>query len=138
MYKTIQRDEILKIFQNNKNHLTATDIYCILNSKVPQISLGTIYRNLELLAEQGIISQVKSYSKQKHFESNTAFHLHVRCPVCDEIKDLQDFNPKIIKSLSSLSFESYSLEFTQTCPNCKEHLLKQKIVKKQPLSLKNN
>ena len=129
MYKTIQRNEILKVLQNNKKHLTATEIYCILSNKVPQISLGTIYRNLELLAEQGIISQVKSYSKQKHFEANTASHLHVRCPICDEIEDLHDINPEIIKSLSALDFESYILEFTKTCTNCKENLNKPKTAK---------
>ena len=135
MYKTMQRNEILTMLQKNHKHLTATEVYYLLRDKVPQISLGTVYRNLELLAEKGIISQVKSYSKQKRFEANTKFHLHTRCPICDTIEDIEH---QIIDALAKLKCESYILEFVNCCPACKGKLEKQKNLsrlKKQPLSL---
>lgn len=138
MYKTMQRNEILTMLQKKHKHLTATEVYDLLRDKVPQISLGTVYRNLELLAEKGIISQVKSYSKQKRFEANTKFHLHTRCPICDTIEDIEHVEQQIIDALAKLNCESYILEFINCCPICKEKLEKQKNLsrlKKQPLSL---
>lgn len=119
MYKTMQRDELLKVLKESQTHLTATKVYEILRQKVPQISLGTVYRNLELLAEQGIISKVQSYSKQKHFESNTNFHFHSRCPICDTIENVSNIDQEISEKLSNSNFEGYILEFTNTCDHCK-------------------
>ena len=67
MYKTIQREAILNVLQQNEKHFSADEIFMILKNKVPQISLATFYRNLELLAKNGQIKKLESRSSQKLF-----------------------------------------------------------------------
>ena len=137
MHKTMQRTAILKLLKSKPKHLTADQIYNALIKKVPQLSLGTVYRNLEQMAQAGLISRVKSCSKQKQFEGNTQFHLHVRCPICDTIEDVYS-DLESIDNLLNSKFEDYILEFTQVCQDCKEKIEKARALvaaKPKPLSL---
>ena len=88
MNNTLQRKEILKIMQTTPGHFSADELYTVLRKKIPQISLATVYRNLELLSSVGKLQKIKSIIPQKHFESNCTSHFHVHCPVCGKIEDI--------------------------------------------------
>ncbi len=86
--KSKQRDAILTNLRNRCDHPTANAIYTDLRENLPNISLGTVYRNLSLLADCGMISRVICESKTEHFDSRTDNHYHFICKDCGCILDL--------------------------------------------------
>ena len=123
MYKTIQREAILNVLQQNEKHFSANEIFMILKNKVPQISLATVYRNLELLAKNGQIKKLESRSSQKLFEFKTAKHFHIRCSKCSNITDipcdsLAYIDKILIAKSKELNCKSYQLEFISEYDSC--------------------
>lgn len=143
MNNTLQRKEILKIMQTTPGHFSADELYTVLRKKIPQISLATVYRNLELLSSVGKLQKIKSIIPQKHFESNCTSHFHVHCPVCGKIEDIyydsaREIEEYINKLTEKLNFDSCHLEFISVCSKCREKISQQnenKPPKKEPLSM---
>lgn len=142
MHKTLQRKEILEVLRNSEKHFTAYDVHNILITRVPQISLGTVYRNLEQLSACGMIRKVKSLTAQKHFERDLSMHFHLYCPSCgklENISGLEHLDAELQQVIKKLHCETYHLEFLSICPECRKKAAKaekyaKKTVKK-PLSL---
>ena len=88
MNKTIQRQTICEELCKLTSHPTADELYDIVKKRMPQISLGTVYRNLEQLAECGVILKLETAGRQKRFDGNPAPHHHIRCKVCGAVRDL--------------------------------------------------
>lgn len=123
MYKTIQREAILNLLKQNEKHFSADEVFMILKNKVPQISLATVYRNLELLAKDGKISMVQSLCSRKLFEFNTSKHFHIRCPKCNNTIDipyasLSDIDKILLEISKEFNCKSYHLEFISECDSC--------------------
>ncbi len=141
MNYSIQREAVLKELQINNNHFTADELYGILRKKVPQISLATIYRNLECLAKHGKIRRVSSFAAQKRFEGNTDFHFHIRCSQCGKLTDLPSevciaLDIILLGKAAELDCKTYYLEFLAECDECLEKSEKTKIKEKvSPFSL---
>jgi Fur family ferric uptake transcriptional regulator len=85
---TRQRTIILEELRKVAVHPTADEIYAIVRRRLPRISLGTVYRNLDLLAEQGEISKIESAGNSKRFDGNIRPHQHVRCQKCGRMADI--------------------------------------------------
>lgn len=85
---TIQRKIILEALKANKEHPSADALYDIVREKLPRISLGTVYRNLDLLSRQGIINQLEGLDGQKRFDYRTEPHPHFCCELCGKIEDV--------------------------------------------------
>lgn len=85
---TRQRSVILEELRKVTNHPTADEIYSIVRERLPRISLGTVYRNLDFLAESGEILKLEAAGTTKRFDGNTAWHQHVRCTHCGRIGDV--------------------------------------------------
>lgn len=83
-----QRQMVLDVVKNRTKHPTADRVYEILKKDHPEISLGTVYRNLNLLAEMGEISRVESSSVKDHFDGNQHPHAHFVCRRCGGVFDL--------------------------------------------------
>ena len=88
---TNQRRVILEELRKLPSHPTATDLYHIVRQRLERISLGTIYRNLELLAESGVIRKVQIGGREARFEAHLTNHRHIFCVRCGRIDDLPDF-----------------------------------------------
>jgi Fur family ferric uptake transcriptional regulator len=86
--KTEQRIAILEEIRLCRNHPSADEVYQRVRRRVPRISLGTVYRNLELMASQGIIRCFATSSGQKRFDPVTKQHCHFRCKICGKIEDI--------------------------------------------------
>ena len=121
---THQRRVILEKVKAADPHATVDDIYHAVRKSLPRISLGTIYRNLDILSEQGLIRKVGRPSIQMRFESNMEHHFHVRCLNCDRIEDIHPGDlsclDRAVTSDTGFHITGYDLEFYGLCPNCQE------------------
>ena len=79
---TNQRRVILEELRSVTSHPTADELYSMIREKLPKISLGTVYRNLELLSSAGQIMKLELSGKQKRFDGRPDQHFHMRLPFC--------------------------------------------------------
>ena len=121
---TRQRQVILDEIRKAYNHPSADEIYDLVRKKLPRISLGTVYRNLEVLCEMGEIQRLQLGGTIKRYDGNPNKHYHIRCLNCGRVDDAP------IAPLNSLESDLYhftvfkiighNLEFTGYCPECNE------------------
>lgn len=83
-----QRDSILEFLSTRKDHPTADTVYMNVRQSFPNISLGTVYRNLTLLADIGEISRIRVGDGVDHFDYDTSPHYHFICSECGCVADL--------------------------------------------------
>ena len=88
MRSSKQRDAVLNVLKSSCDHPTADVIYERVKEIIPNISLGTVYRNLGQLHDEGIITVVESSDKKVHYEGNLEDHIHFLCKKCDVITDV--------------------------------------------------
>ncbi len=123
---TKQRETILNELKKLKTHPTAAELYEILRKKMPKISLGTVYRNLEILAEMGIVKKLEIAGKEKRWDGDISPHYHMRCAKCGRVfdifledKDLENLNSVMAKYIpKEAKFEDLNLEVVGICPDC--------------------
>jgi Fur family ferric uptake transcriptional regulator len=85
---TKQREVILDELMKLRTHPGADELYGRVKKRLPRISLGTVYRNLEMLSREGIIQRLETAGSQKRFDADTGDHRHIRCVNCGRIDDL--------------------------------------------------
>ena len=119
---TRQRQVVLEELKKLCSHPTAGELYEVARTRLPKISLGTIYRNLELLAETGVIRKLVISGSEARFDANTERHHHVRCVRCGRVDDIHDLRPDFakgeVKSPSGYEITGFRLEFFGVCPEC--------------------
>ena len=120
---TKQRQLILDELMGVTSHPTADELYQMVRKRLPKISLGTVYRNLEIMSDCGVIQKLDIGGTQKRFDANATTHYHVRCATCGKVDDL-DMPPdrnveKEAGKLSNYKILRHRLEFTGICPDCK-------------------
>ena len=120
---TRQRKVILEELRKPSSHPTAVGLYEIVRRRLPRISLGTVYRNLELLAAMGTIQKLDLAGAQARFDGNPACHHHVRCTGCGRVDDVSGA-PLDLANLrhddsSGYLLRAYRLEFIGICPRCR-------------------
>lgn len=115
---TQQRQLLRDLLNVNSSHPTADEMYAL----APSISRGTVYRNLNLLAESGEISRLPMPSGPDHYESVTEAHHHFLCRQCGRVMDTgihcRDMMPLKLPALSGCKIETCSLVFSGLCPAC--------------------
>ena len=84
-----KREAILNCLRSTTSHPTAEWVHAQLKAEYPDISLGTIYRNLALFKEQGLIISVGTVKGVERFDGNTDFHIHFICTECGAVLDLE-------------------------------------------------
>ena len=123
MRMTRQRQVILEQLDTGRDHLTADQIYERARVTLPRISLGTVYRNLELLTEQGLVRKIGVRGNQRVFEGGKEPHVHMRCLSCQRIEDapavvLPDLT-HLLKGKTDFEATGYEIEFLGLCPECR-------------------
>ncbi len=119
---TRQRQIILEELMAVKSHPTADEMYEMTRKRLPRISLGTVYRNLEILSENGIIRKLDVGGTKKRFDGNVSTHYHSRCVECGRVDDV-DLEPdmkieKKVAGITDYNILKHSLEFVGVCPVC--------------------
>lgn len=118
------REAIINFLISRKDHPTAEVIYNNVREKYPKISLGTVYRNLTLLAELGEIQKISCGDASEHFDGNAALHPHFVCRCCKGVFDLEMDNLDFLNTLAQKSFdgevERHQLIFYGKCSTCKD------------------
>ena len=120
---TIQKRIILEELKKTKKHPTAEALYGEVRKKLPEISIGTVYRNLEVLADNGIARKLIDSKRKNRFDGNTDIHFHIECTKCGRVDDLPENIAEVIKKDIDLEtgyeVSGYSLYFYGLCPGCK-------------------
>ena len=121
---TRQREVILAELRKLTSHPTAADLYASVRRRLPRISLGTVYRNLELLAKMNVIQKLDLSGTAARFDANPAPHYHVRCVRCGRVGDVHEgpddpLNGKITE-VNGYEILGYRLEFFGLCPQCRK------------------
>lgn len=119
---TRQRTVILNKLREVTSHPTADEIFSMTRETLPRISLGTVYRNLELLARQGDILCLESGGTQKRFDGNMMPHHHARCSECGKIVDVEAALP--LPDVATVEVKGFTLTsaeilFEGVCDSCK-------------------
>ena len=124
MKMTTQRKVILEELERSHCHPTADELYEMVRKRLPRISLGTVYRNLEALSEAGLIRKLEFAGCQKRFDREVARHNHIRCIDCGRLEDLPALpaDQLIEKYIPETDFEiiEYKLDFIGICPECQK------------------
>lgn len=122
MKKSRQRDAIYDFLMTRKDHPTADFIYENVRKTFPNISLGTVYRNLNLLVELGQAQRFSTYDGYDHFDGNPAPHYHFVCNRCRCVLDLDTPTDDGLEALASSCFggkiEGHTVLFNGLCPAC--------------------
>ncbi len=121
---TRQRSIILEELRSVDSHPSADEIYEMVRKRLPRISLGTVYRNLEILCELGEIQKLEAGGILKRFDGNPKLHYHIRCIGCGRVVDAP-VNPLIhageaIHAATDYKIIGHRFEFLGVCPACAE------------------
>lgn len=123
MRSSKQRDAVLEILRNSCDHPTADVIYERVKEQIPNISLGTVYRNLGQLHNEGFITIVESSDKKVHYEGNLDEHIHFLCKKCDIITDVFT-KPPIPAEFAGMGYlvENQKTVYYGICKSCRDNI----------------
>ena len=117
-----QRNAIRDNLMSRCDHPTAETVYMDIKESFPNISLGTVYRNLSLLSELGEIQKISTCAGPDRFDGNVNPHCHFQCRVCYNVLDIPFEYPEEINAHASKAFpgiiEGNSIQFFGLCPDC--------------------
>ena len=117
-----QREIILKELCSLRCHPTADELYERVRKVLPRISLGTVYRNLELLTENGVILKLGPGDRRR-FDGNSRPHPHIRCLACGRVDDIApELDPPAVaeEELRGYQITGCNIEFVGICPDCRQ------------------
>lgn len=120
--KSKQRDMIKAFLMGRKDHPTADVIYMNVRQELPNISLGTVYRNLTLLSDLGEIQRLHMGDGMDHFDADTSPHYHFVCTECNSVIDLEMDDIDVINEIAAAHFDGritgHVTHFYGTCSSC--------------------
>lgn len=119
-----KRDKILEYVKSVKSHPTAETIYTEIRKQNPNISLGTVYRNLDNLVNSKEIIRLKIANAKDRFDGNTFTHYHAICNNCNKVFDIPNLESlqnvdSEVSSILNCEVLSHDLIFNTICSDCK-------------------
>ena len=119
-----QRERIYQAVHASQEHPSAQMVYDLLREELPRLSLGTVYRNLHQMAQEGLLQELEGPTAR--FDACLAPHAHIRCTCCGRVMDLSALEePAPVRSAAEAGWqvERYSLMLEGICPACagKDH-----------------
>ena len=119
-----QREAIKDYLAHTKEHPTADTVYMSIRETHPNISLGTVYRNLNLLAEQGEIIKINCQDGSDRFDGNPKPHYHFLCKSCGKVSDIEMESIDHIITIAGAGFggkvEGHVTYFYGLCQDCNQ------------------
>lgn len=120
-----QRESIKNFLMHTSSHPTADMVYLHVKETFPNISLGTVYRNLNLLADMGEIIKITAPDGADRFDGRTTPHYHFFCNECGCMMDLDMAPLSQINEVAGQNFEgeidSHTVTFYGKCASCLHH-----------------
>jgi len=121
---TNQKKAILDYLRSTSVHPDAYEVYNVVKKKLPQISLATVYRNLDTMAEKGLIKEIRLKHDRSNYDGMDYRHNHFQCTKCDRVFNIDgdvllNFE-KISESEVVGLVEDYSVMLSGICVNCKK------------------
>ncbi len=117
-----QREAILAYLRSTTSHPTAESVYMVIRQEFPKISLGTVYRNLNLLADCGEILRLNCGDGNDHYDATITPHHHFRCNGCGKVLDLDMPSIDSIDEIAAGNFggriDGHQIYFFGNCPEC--------------------
>ena len=120
---TRQRRVILEELRGVRTHPTADELYAMVRAKIPRISLGTVYRNLDFLAETGEILKLEAAGSTRRFDGTTTPHQHIRCRCCGRVGDVEPTLPSpdpAAVHATGFTITAARLEYEGICDSCRD------------------
>ncbi len=130
MNRSVQREAILCELRSLKTHPTAEDLYKRLRQRMPKISIGTVYRNLEQLSAAGIIRKLELSDRLRRFDGDLSPHFHRSCCSCGAVSDvpaerMEALFGELAAAAARHGCSGYHVEFTGVCGECRSNLKKE-------------
>lgn len=118
-----QRESIREFLMGRTDHPTADVIYENMKKQYPNISLGTVYRNLSLLTELGEIQKLSNFGGADHFDGRTDPHFHFLCRECGGVRDIEAEGADEVLDSAAAGFKGgqvlgYHARFYGICEDC--------------------
>ena len=117
-----QRELIRNFMHGRTDHPTADIVYMNVRREIPNISLGTVYRNLMLLAQMGELAKVEVGDGTVHFDPRTEEHAHFICDACGKLDDLMLTGGNALKEeasrLCGARITQHAITFHGLCAAC--------------------
>ena len=122
-----KRDAILTCLRGTTEHPSAEWVYSQLKQEIPDLSLGTVYRNLSLFKEQGLICSLGTVKGVERFDANTDPHVHYICTGCGRVLDLHQIRvPEELNQAAATNsggeVTGCQLTFTGVCGQCARNI----------------
>jgi len=122
--RTKQRETIIKVLRSTTCHPTVDWIYDEVRKEIPNISLGTVYRNLKLLRESREILEIDLSGTFSRFDGNSDNHYHFRCDKCGRVFDIDEpVNKELderVARKTGFEISHHRLEFRGLCQECQK------------------
>ncbi len=120
--KSRQREKILTLLRSTGSHPTANWLYAKMRREFPDLSMGTVYRNIGILIQQGLVNRMDFGSTFDRFDANTVPHYHFICEKCGSISDLDiavddALNTRVEKT-TEFQVRRHEIEFYGLCAKC--------------------
>lgn len=121
--RTVQGQVIMEELRKCCSHPTAEEIFGIVRCRLPRISKGTVYRNLDKLSARGDILCLTADGRLRHYDGNITPHFHMRCDICGRVYDIsfeksQTLHHYLMRMTRQLKMKSCLLEFSGQCESC--------------------
>ncbi|UCF32788.1 MAG: transcriptional repressor [Phycisphaerales bacterium] len=120
---TQQRKVILDELRKRTSHPTASELYQIVRKRLPRISLGTVYRNLDRFSREGTIQKLRINGNEARYDGNHEPHAHIFCVTCGRVEDALDMPADHVanrlRTLGGFQVLGHRSEYFGVCPKCR-------------------
>ncbi len=120
---TIQRQMVMDAVRRHGCHPTAEDVYDMITKDYPDISKGTVYRNLNALLESGFLARVSVPGGADHFDHILSRHYHMLCTECGDLHNFQELPydhtlDAKVEEMTGFKLQPHKIVFVGICPKC--------------------
>jgi Fe2+ or Zn2+ uptake regulation protein len=117
-----QRSVVQQVVESAHDHPTAQAVFDRARTRIPSISLGTVYRNLQLLVQEGLLLERKVDDRPARYEANRSRHYHICCFQCGALENLsvpyQKLLDRRVQKMVRYKLQEHRMEFYGICPQC--------------------